>query len=205
MISDTCCHCGKYWNMCSCPLTSNGMIKYSDAINLDIPTIPYKLLDKQAKDPERNNLDDAGIDLFALEDCVIPSLFVCLWNFIKEQLRLLYTFRRHESNLNLDSIITTKIKTGIAFEIPYGNVGLICDRSSMGSRLIVKTGGVIDAGYRGDITCMLINLSFTDYEVKKGDKIAQMIIVPCNLSPLNKVKNLSESVRGEKGFGSSGK
>jgi len=103
---------------------------------------------------------------------------------------------------------STKIHTGIAVELPgYGF--LIRDRSSMAARGIIVSGGVIDAGYRGEIVVVLTNLSTpttTAEFIRAGDKIAQMIpFRPETHWLVSVVKQLSGSDRGSGGFGSTGR
>jgi len=104
------------------------------------------------------------------------------------------------------------IRTGIAaqaydpiegFEIPLGL--LIRDRSSMAKKGIVITGGVVDAGYTGEISVVMKNTRDYRYRIEKGDKIAQMIPIPVLTGEVIEVEELRESSRGELGFGSSGR
>lgn len=81
---------------------------------------------------------------------------------------------------------------------------LVRDRSSMAARGIITTGGVIDAGYRGEILVLMTNLTDAAVELKAGEKIAQMIPVPVLTGCVEEVKTLEVSARAEKGFGSSG-
>ena len=104
---------------------------------------------------------------------------------------------------------TAKVRTGIAVEARHPRTGaplglLVRDRSSMAARGIATTGGVIDAGYRGEIMVMMTNLGETSVELKAGDKIAQMVPVPVLTGTVEAVENLEFSARAEKGFGSSG-
>ena len=82
---------------------------------------------------------------------------------------------------------------------------LIRDRSSMAARGIATTGGVIDAGYRGEILVLMTNLGDVAIELKAGEKIAQMIPVPVLTGEVRVVESLEESAREAKGFGSSGR
>ena len=66
-------------------------------------------------------------------------------------------------------------------------------------------GGVYDAGYRGEYNVILINLSQEPYEIKAGDKIAQLIIYPVIIAKIKEVKDLSDTSRGDGRFGSTGK
>jgi dUTP pyrophosphatase len=98
-----------------------------------------------------------------------------------------------------------KIPTGIAVEIPPGYVGLIRDRSSLGGNGIIISGGVIDSDYRGEIIVCLNNLADMPHSFNAGDRIAQLVVVPCLQTAPVLVSFLSETKRGEGGFGSTGK
>jgi dUTP pyrophosphatase len=105
---------------------------------------------------------------------------------------------------------TAKVRTGIAVEARDPATGaplglLVRDRSSMAARGIATTGGVIDAGYRGEILILMTNLGDNDIELKAGEKIAQMIPVHVLTGPIEEAETLQDSSRAEKGFGSSGK
>lgn len=111
-----------------------------------------------------------------------------------------YDLYATESGVVRDS--TQKFHTGIAVEIPPGYVGLIRDRSSLGSKGIVVSGGVIDSDYRGEILVCLTSLCYDrNQTVRVGDKIAQLVIVPCFQGEPTEVEALSETTRGTKGFG----
>lgn len=98
------------------------------------------------------------------------------------------------------------VSTGIAMEIPYGYVGLIWDKSGVSHKGGLKTlGGVIDAGYRGEVKVGMINLATETYTFEKGHKVAQMIIQERAEVELEEVSELSDSKRGTGGFGSTGK
>lgn len=137
--------------------------------------VKVKLLNKDAKLPSRNKADDAGADLFSCETVVIPARS------------------------------GAKIKTGVAIALPPSTVGIISDRSSMGSKGLKVHGGVIDAGYRGEVIVVLWNHSDSDYQVTLGDKIAQLIVYNCLFPSMEAVDSLDETERGGDGFGSSGK
>ncbi|HWA96114.1 MAG TPA: dUTP diphosphatase [Terracidiphilus sp.] len=124
--------------------------------------------------------EDLGYDVFALED------------------------------VQLDPRETVRVRTGIAVEARHPETGvplglLVRDRSSMAARGLATTGGVIDAGYRGEVLILMTNIGAQTVELKAGEKIAQMIPVPVLTGQVEKVENLEESARAEKGFGSSGK
>lgn len=98
------------------------------------------------------------------------------------------------------------IPTGLALEIPDGYAGLIWDKSSVAMKNGIKTlGGVIDAGYRGEVEVGVMNLGDKIYIFEKGHKVAQMIIQKIEQAEMVEVMELGETERGSKGFGSSGK
>ncbi|MBS3093646.1 dUTP diphosphatase [Candidatus Pacearchaeota archaeon] len=97
------------------------------------------------------------------------------------------------------------IATGIALEIPDGKVMFIWDRSGIGSKGIHRFAGVIDSDYRGEIKIILCNHTKNNFKINKGDRIAQAVIQDYYYAEFLEVDELSESSRGEKGFGSSGK
>lgn len=140
-----------------------------------------KLLEKGARLPAvAHPGEDLGYDLFALEDTE-------LW-----------------------ARATMRVRTGIAVEARHPETGaplglLVRDRSSMAAKGIATTGGVIDAGYRGEILVVMTNLTDSAVSFKAGDKIAQMVPVPVLTGTVIEVDGLEESLRATKGFGSSGK
>lgn len=104
---------------------------------------------------------------------------------------------------------TVRVRTGISVEARHPGTGsplglLVRDRSSMASRGIATTAGVIDAGYRGEIQIVMTNLGPVTVELQAGQKIAQMIPVPVLTGPIEEVDSLEDSTRLAKGFGSSG-
>lgn len=100
-----------------------------------------------------------------------------------------------------------KIPLGIAVEIPKGYEIQVRNRSSLGKNgLIVPNGiGTIDTDYRGEINMLFYNLNDTDYEIKAGDKICQLAIQKATTMIFKTVSELSETERGEGGFGSTGR
>ena len=97
------------------------------------------------------------------------------------------------------------IRTGIKMELPEGFVGLVWDKSGLALKNGIKTmAGVIDAGYRGEIGIVLVNLSGQDYKIEKGQKIAQMLIQKVERAEIEEVEELNETSRGAGGFGSTG-
>ena len=104
---------------------------------------------------------------------------------------------------------TVRLRTGIAVEARHPATGaplglLVRDRSSMAARGLACTGGVIDAGYRGEILIVMTNLSDAPVDLRAGEKIAQMVPVPVLTGPVVETADLEESLRAHKGFGSSG-
>lgn len=146
-------------------------------------TLKVFKLNPEAYLPTRNNADDAGIDLYSLETFVIP-------------------------------IGSTKIvSTGVAIKIPVGFVGKVEDRSSMARNGLKVGGGIIDAGYSGEVSVVLHNLTNSNhssfqgrgYLIEKGQKIAQLLLIPVETPNVQEVDHLWNSNRGSKGWGSSGK
>lgn len=145
-----------------------------------------KLKHPDAKIPTRNNLTDAGLDLYAVEE---------------------YKIYPHHQGFG-----PVMVDTGVSFEIPEGYVGLIWDRSGMGSKGFKVFGGVIDSAFRGNVKVLLAKVvtgnegrhDHDPYIVKKGDKIAQILIQKIETPVIVVVDELSATNRGEKGFGSSG-
>ena len=103
----------------------------------------------------------------------------------------------------------TVIPSGIAIALPSPDyVALLFSRSGMGIKSGIRLSnsvGVIDSDYRGEIGVGLHNTSDADYTVNPGDRIAQMILLPCQSLIFEEVDELSETERGEGGFGSTGK
>lgn len=101
----------------------------------------------------------------------------------------------------------TKIRTGVKIEIPAGFVGLIADKSGRALSGLKTLGGVIDAGFTGEIVVLMTSVTERVYDFDAGDKIAQLLIVPVATPALERVTDvsaLSDTVRGAAGFGSTG-
>ena len=100
------------------------------------------------------------------------------------------------------------VKTGIAIALPNGYVGLVHPRSGLGLKngiSVVNTPGTIDAGYRGEIGVVLINHDLHEsFQVKKGDRIAQLVIQKVENAQFKLVDQLPESERATGGYGSTG-
>lgn len=135
-------------------------------------------LDPELKMPAMAHAGDAGFDMYAAKDTTI-----------KPGERL-------------------SIPTGIKMEIPDGYVGLIWDKSGLSHKHGLKTfGGVIDAGYRGEILVGMMNLGTEPYTFEKNHKVAQMIIQRREEVDIVEAEEgeLANTSRGEGGFGSTGK
>ena len=100
------------------------------------------------------------------------------------------------------------IKTGLAFEIEEGYEVQIRPRSGLAFKhgiTVLNSPGTIDADYRGEIMVLLINFGNEEFEIKKGERIAQAVIAPVVQAKIMEVEELSDTKRGEKGFGSTGR
>lgn len=95
--------------------------------------------------------------------------------------------------------------TGVHVEIPEGCVGFIKSKSGLMVKNDITTDGTIDSHYTGSIKVKLFNLGPVSYLVQAGDKIAQLVIVPCLLPEPEVVDHLEETDRGDGGFGSTGR
>ena len=127
--------------------------------------------------------------------------------------------RAHEGDAGLDlhaaEAVTiapggrASVGTGIAVEIPDGNAGLVLPRSGLAARhgiALVNAPGLIDSGYRGEVRVLLLNTDRAEpFEVSVGDRIAQLLVTPFAEAHPVEATDLGESVRGEAGFGSSGR
>lgn len=100
------------------------------------------------------------------------------------------------------------VPTGVALALPEGYVGLVHPRSGLAARhglTVVNTPGTIDSGYRGEIKVILLNTDRTTaVTLRRGDRIAQLVVQPVARAMFRVVEELPEAVRGDGGFGSSG-
>lgn len=132
-------------------------------------------LDDGAFMPERAHATDAGLDLKAMESQKIPPRGFAIFD------------------------------TGVHVELPRYSCGLLVSKSGLNFKDHVTSTGLLDEGYSGSIHVKLYNNSNKWKHIKKGDKISQLVVVPCNYPELEVVDELKESERGESGFGSSGR
>jgi dUTP pyrophosphatase len=97
------------------------------------------------------------------------------------------------------------VPTGIQMAIPDGHVGLIWDKSGISLQGVHRLAGVVDAGYRGEVKVVMINLGKLPFAIKKGMKIAQMLIQPVVAAEVTETADLDDTSRGDGGFGSTGR
>ena len=139
----------------------------------------YTLLSAQAQPPRRAHPGDAGFDLCAAEAA------------------------------RLEPGERASVGTGVAVEIEEGSAGLVLPRSGLAARhgiSVVNAPGLIDAGYRGEVRVLLLNTDRAEaFDIEVGDRIAQLVIVEIGGGDPVEVDALAESVRGEGGFGSTGR
>jgi dUTP pyrophosphatase len=99
-----------------------------------------------------------------------------------------------------------QIKLGISIEIEKDEVAIMSERSGMAINYgITSIGNIVDSGYRGEISIILLNTGEKDYEIKAGDKIGQIVVCKLGERKVEVVEELSDSERGEKAHNSSGK
>jgi len=99
------------------------------------------------------------------------------------------------------------VATGIAVAIPDGYAGFVTPRSGLAARhgiSVVNGPGLVDAGYRGEIRVVLVNLSSEAFVIERGDRIAQLVVVPVAVQDFEVVDELPATRRGSGGFGSTG-
>jgi len=140
--------------------------------------LQFQRLDPEAKLPQRAHQGDAGLDLASTIDVEVLAGERAM------------------------------VPTGVAVAIPPGHAGLVLPRSGLASRhglTLANAPGLIDAGYRGEITCAVVNLNRSvPVRIVRGDRIAQLVIVAVPDVEPEWAEALPESERGVGGFGSSG-
>lgn len=133
------------------------------------------MLDPDAFKPTRAHTYDAGLDLYAKEDKVVPA----------------------RGSATFD--------TGVHIELPPYTAGFLKSKSGLNVKHDLTSDGVIDVGYTGSICVKLYNHGDTDYHVKRGDKISQLVLVCVTFPQLCIVDHLDNTERGANGFGSTGR
>ncbi|MEW6059750.1 MAG: dUTP diphosphatase [Actinomycetota bacterium] len=140
--------------------------------------LPFKRLDPQAPLPGRAHPGDAGLDLRSAVDVLVGPGERAM------------------------------VPTGLSVAIPDGHAGLVLPRSGLASRqglTMANAPGLIDAGYRGEIICAVVNLDREQaVQIRRGDRIAQLVVVAVSGVSPSFVDELPPSSRGEGGFGSTG-
>ena len=145
-----------------------------------MPNIAVKKLDERAVLPTYGSEFSAGADLYALLD--------------------------EEIVIGVGE--TKLVRTGLAMEIPEGYAGLIYARSGLASKRGLAPAnkvGVVDADYRGEVMVALHNHSTVEQTISAGERIAQLVVTPFLKATFEEADELNETVRGEGGFGSTGK
>ncbi len=165
--------------------------------------LDQRLLVTPAAGQVRRHRADAGVELpfqRRREDAVLPAYA-----------------RRGDAALDLTAAEDAEIgpgdralvPTGVAVAIPEGYAGLVLPRSGLASRqglTLANSPGLIDAGYRGEVTCAVVNLDReTPVTINKGDRIAQLLIIPIAVVEPAWATELPPSERGSGGFGSTGR
>ncbi|MDA3890171.1 MAG: dUTP diphosphatase [Salinivirgaceae bacterium] len=113
-----------------------------------------------------------------------------------------------QDHISINPLQRVLIPTGLHIELPVGYEAMVRPRSGLALKhgiTVLNTPGTIDADYRGEIGVILVNLGKEDYTVKPGDRIAQMVINKYEHVTVEVVDKLTETTRGEGGFGHSGK
>lgn len=123
--------------------------------------------------------------------------------------------RAHETDAGadlrspIDTVVHARgsrvIDTGVHIQLPNGYVGMLKSKSGLNVKHGITSGGVIDEGYTGPIKVKLYNHSDEPYVLSRGDKITQLVILPCEYAKFDVVDYLDDSERGGDGFGSTGK
>lgn len=140
-------------------------------------TVKIKKLTPDAHTPQYAHFGDSGADLLATETAVLKPLE------------------------------RTAVGTGLSAEVPQGFELQVRPKSGLAIKsglTVLNTPGTIDFGYRGEIKVILINLSNEEYTVEKGQKVAQLVVCPVAYAEFKEVDELSDTSRGEGGFGSTG-
>lgn len=142
---------------------------------LEMDKLKVKKFVEEACVPVKAHADDAGYDLASVEDVVIPP---GEWKLVS---------------------------TGLGFTVPKGTYGRVAPRSGVSTKGISINAGVIDRAYTGIVKCLMVNHGELPYEVKKGDRICQLILekIVCDCE-VELVDELHATDRGSRGFGSSG-
>ena len=152
-----------------------GTAKFFELIHPTFGTLKVQKLSNNAALPKRSTSRAAGYDLSAAHDCTIPAGGKGL------------------------------VKTGLSISFPAGLYARIAPRSGLALKKFIAVGaGVVDSDYRGDVGVVLFNHGDQDFQVKMGDRIAQLILERIDTPPVQEVQDLAGTERGTGGFGSTG-
>ena len=147
---------------------------YNDSTS-HLPVLRVKKLSENGRAPERASPFAAGYDIFSAVDTIVPAKGKAL------------------------------ISADISLAIPDGHYGRVAPRSGLDVKNFIDVGaGVIDCDYRGPLGVVLFNFGEEEFAVKKGDRIAQLIITPIATPQVEVVEELDVTERGQGGFGSTG-
>lgn len=140
--------------------------------------VNFRRLDRELPTPGHAHDGDGGVDLYSAQDLILGP---------------------GES---------ASVPTGVAVQIPPGHAGLVTPRSGLAARHgigILNAPGLVDAGYRGEIRVVVINHGTEKFEIQRGDRVAQLVVVPVVAQEWVEVEELEASDRGADGFGSTGR
>lgn len=132
-------------------------------------------LDKYAFSPVREHITDAGLDVLAIDDGIVRARSSAVFH------------------------------TGVHVQLPKGTAGLFVSKSGLMVHHGITSTGLVDEGYDGEVLVKLFNHGDNDYEVKRGDKIAQLVVLPVMYEPVEIVNRIDGGERGSAGFGSTGR
>ena len=125
--------------------------------------------------PNRAHPEDAGLDLMTPEAFTLPARGSAV------------------------------VDTGVHVQLPHGTCGLLVSKSGLNVRHDVNSTGLIDEGYTGSIMVKLQNQGDTNLHFKAGDKITQLVVLPCLFEPVEIMNEIQGGERGDNGFGSTGR
>lgn len=132
-------------------------------------------LDRYAFMPVREHITDAGLDIRSMDDGIV---------------------RAHQSQL---------FRTGVHIQLPKSTAGLFVSKSGLMVQHEITSTGLVDEGYDGEVLVKLFNHGGEDYHVRRGDKIAQLVVMPVMYEPVEIVRDIERGERGSDGFGSTGR
>ena len=137
--------------------------------------LKFKKLTETASSPVRHYATDSGFDISSDESILLPARSV------------------------------VKVKTGLAFDIPISYELQVRPRSGLSSKGVIAIFGTVDQGYRDQVYVTLFNAGLKGYQVRTGDRIAQIVMQRIEPAALEEVSELSEADRGKNGHGSTGR